>query len=222
MICKKCGREYEDDMLKCLWCDAPNDHHVPPEPPSRQDLSEVLDVQARIDSVIIDRMGKDVVAETSTEETEKKIAKHPVGDFMWSAAILATGGLLAAIGGAFLIAFFHRGEISKKLDLTKFTSAYSSSITAHYFLINGLAKETKNAISNHLHGDVAYILNKVLFYGKEILFICLCGYTAAFVLKRFTPDYEASKYKAAAKITTICSVPAVTVLSILTSYILET
>ena len=25
MICKKCGREYDDDMPKCLWCDAPND-----------------------------------------------------------------------------------------------------------------------------------------------------------------------------------------------------
>jgi hypothetical protein len=25
MICKKCGREYEDDMPKCLWCDTPND-----------------------------------------------------------------------------------------------------------------------------------------------------------------------------------------------------
>ena len=28
MICKKCGREYEDDMPKCLWCDAPNDNKV--------------------------------------------------------------------------------------------------------------------------------------------------------------------------------------------------
>lgn len=23
MICKKCGKEYEDDMPCCLWCDAP-------------------------------------------------------------------------------------------------------------------------------------------------------------------------------------------------------
>jgi len=25
MICKKCGREYEDDMPRCLWCDAPRE-----------------------------------------------------------------------------------------------------------------------------------------------------------------------------------------------------
>lgn len=29
MICKKCGREYEDDMPKCLWCDTPNDNFAP-------------------------------------------------------------------------------------------------------------------------------------------------------------------------------------------------
>lgn len=28
MICKKCGREYDDDMPKCLWCDAPNESKV--------------------------------------------------------------------------------------------------------------------------------------------------------------------------------------------------
>lgn len=32
MICKKCGREYEDDMPKCLWCDAPREE----EPVSAQ------------------------------------------------------------------------------------------------------------------------------------------------------------------------------------------
>lgn len=31
MICKKCGQHYEDDMLKCLWCDAPNENYVAPE-----------------------------------------------------------------------------------------------------------------------------------------------------------------------------------------------
>lgn len=30
MICKKCGREYDDDMPKCLWCDAPNENPVRP------------------------------------------------------------------------------------------------------------------------------------------------------------------------------------------------
>lgn len=31
MICKKCGREYGDDMLRCLWCNTPNEGHVDPK-----------------------------------------------------------------------------------------------------------------------------------------------------------------------------------------------
>ncbi|WP_405324254.1 hypothetical protein [Fibrobacter sp.] len=31
MICKKCGKEYEDDMPNCLWCDAPNEEAASPE-----------------------------------------------------------------------------------------------------------------------------------------------------------------------------------------------
>ena len=30
MICHKCGKEYEDDMPKCLWCDAPNEEAAAP------------------------------------------------------------------------------------------------------------------------------------------------------------------------------------------------
>ena len=28
MICPKCGEMYEDDMPRCLWCDAPNPDHA--------------------------------------------------------------------------------------------------------------------------------------------------------------------------------------------------
>ena len=31
MICKKCGRECGDDMLRCLWCNTPNEGHVDPK-----------------------------------------------------------------------------------------------------------------------------------------------------------------------------------------------
>ena len=222
MICKKCGREYEDDMLRCLWCDAPNDHHVPPEAPSRQDLSEVLDVQAQIDAAIIRRMDKEIVAEISTEEAEKKIAKHPAGDFMWCAAILGANGLISAIFGALYIAFFHRGEIRKNHAVTKFISIYMSCVSAPFFLIRGLAKMTKEAISIHFHGNLATGLSLVVDVGNDIMFISLCGYIAAFIIKRLTPDYDPSNYKATSRLATLCSVPTIILLFILTPYLFET
>ena len=32
MICKKCGRKFDDDMPKCLWCDEPNPNFTSEEP----------------------------------------------------------------------------------------------------------------------------------------------------------------------------------------------
>ncbi|MBO6135071.1 MAG: hypothetical protein J6P30_00540 [Fibrobacter sp.] len=53
MICKKCGREYEDDMPKCLWCDAPNDNKVDPsatnpaDETSQEDAEPLTECEAR-------------------------------------------------------------------------------------------------------------------------------------------------------------------------------
>ena len=40
MICKKCGREYDDDMPKCLWCDAPNESPVRPTEAQEKETAE--------------------------------------------------------------------------------------------------------------------------------------------------------------------------------------
>ena len=45
MICKKCGREYSDDMPKCLWCDAPNDNKVDPSATNPADETSQEDAE---------------------------------------------------------------------------------------------------------------------------------------------------------------------------------
>ena len=53
MICKKCGRKYDDDMPKCLWCDAPNDSKVdssgtnPADETSQEDAEPLTECEAR-------------------------------------------------------------------------------------------------------------------------------------------------------------------------------
>lgn len=61
MICKKCGREYEDDMPKCLWCDAPN------ESQSSQDGSET----ASADSEAQEEAYKESLKELVDPELER-------------------------------------------------------------------------------------------------------------------------------------------------------
>ena len=64
MICKKCGREFSDDMPKCLWCSAPNEGY------DKEDVPQDWGVENDEDDP--DALGGD---------------KHPAGNFMWSAAL---------------------------------------------------------------------------------------------------------------------------------------
>lgn len=222
MICKKCGREYEDDMLKCLWCDAPNDSYVPPDPPERQDLSDILDVQDRIDSTILRRMDKDIVEQESSEAIKKKIAKHPAGDFMWCAAILGSCTFLSALLAPFYVAFFHRSEIYKNHKLTKFVSAYITSIIVLKIIINGLANLARRIQNIHFfRKDFIELFNYALDAGVLLIHFLLCGYVAAFIIKRLTPDYEPSRYKAISATATKLSIPTTIAVSIASIYFLR-
>ena len=58
MICKKCGRKYDDDMPKCLWCDTPNDSKVdssgtnPADGTGQEDAEPLTECEVRGDQAI--------------------------------------------------------------------------------------------------------------------------------------------------------------------------
>lgn len=220
MICKKCGREYPDDMLNCLWCDAPNNQHVAPEPPEKIDFSKALDVEKNIDTIILKRIGNDCAQES--EEIENKVAKHPAGNFMWCAAILGMGGLLSVFFAPFYIAFFHRLEIRKNHTIAKFTSAYISSFIALKVIVNGLANITRKILeSNFFREDLVDLIKFAMDTGLFLIHFWICGYVAAFIIKRLTPDYEPSEYKLTSVSATIYSIPAMILLSFTNNYLFE-
>jgi hypothetical protein len=45
MICPKCGEKYEDDMPRCLWCDAPNPDHAAMERLKAEEKAEQVSLQ---------------------------------------------------------------------------------------------------------------------------------------------------------------------------------
>lgn len=215
MICKKCGREYADDMFNCLWCDAPNEHHVPPEVPETVDISEVLDVQQHVDDIILSRIPEE--HRELDEEGEAKVAKHPAGNFMWCAAILGAGAY-AIFLVPFYVAFFHRKEILKKSSMLKFIGAYVSSMAAFTILMNIL--DLKKLIEKlPLHGNSANILQAFTTLGQALVYLLLCGYTSAFIMKRLAPDYSAEDYAKCSKAATLYAVPAMILSCILEQYI---
>lgn len=222
MICKKCGQEYPDDMLKCLWCDAPNEQHVAPEAPEKIDLASALDVQKNIDAIILRRIDGDI-ADAESEEFQQKVDKHPAGNFMWCAAILGIGSIISALFAPFYIYFFHRIEIRKNHNIGKFTSAYISSVVALKILVNALVRLAKKVTELHFFQEgVAGLINFCIDAGQLLTLFLLHGYVAAFIIKRVTPDYDKSEYKVTSASATIYSIPVTIVLSIASVYLFKT
>ena len=62
MICPKCKRKYEDDMLKCLWCESPNPKFATDEPAEKTE----------------DKPTEKKAEKHAVNETEKKAEKHTV------------------------------------------------------------------------------------------------------------------------------------------------
>ena len=218
MICKKCGREYEDDMLKCLWCDTPNNNHIAPEKPETINASDVLDTFHNLPSqVILNQLDKDEREITKSEEHQKKIERHPAGNFMWSAAILGAGGLSALLI-PFYVAFFHRDELRKNGKTQKFIFTYFSAVFAFVVALNLISRELLKIPST---GNVNEILKVIVNDGAPVIYYLICGYTSAFLLKNLTPDYDISKYKSISKSAVIYSIPVMVISAILSPVILQ-
>ena len=121
MICPKCNRKYEDDMPKCLWCDAPNPNYGK-DPTAIQEINQV-----------------------DTPEDEEKSNSHKGTLLFWMGAILGGFGvhcfisgrtlrgiLYAVFGGFtlnFLIGFLNPFGVSFPVGVYIFTNLASIVIT---------------------------------------------------------------------------------------------
>lgn len=218
MICKKCGREYEDDMLKCLWCDTPNNNHIAPEKPETINASDVLDTIHNLPSqVILNQLDKDETEIIKSKEHQKKIERHPAGNFMWSAAILGAGGLSALLI-PFYVAFFHRNELRKNGKIKKIILTYFSAISAFVVVLNLVSREL---LKVPLTGEANEIFKMVVENGQSVIYYLICGYTSAFLLKNLTPDYDISKYKSISKSAVIFSIPIMMISIMLSPVIIQ-
>ena len=70
-----------------------------------------------------------------------------------------------------------------------------------------------------LHGNSASILQAFTTLGQALVYLLLCGYTSAFIMKRLAPDYSAEDYAKCSKAATLFAVPAMILSCILEQYI---
>ncbi|SHM75414.1 hypothetical protein SAMN05720472_2105 [Fibrobacter sp. UWR3] len=93
MICPKCKRKYEDDMPKCLWCDAPNPNYGKEEIPE-QDTAPVVATSA----APIKKATEKQVEKPSRPHSHHK-SKEPGLKIFWLALLIGFTGAHCSSSG---------------------------------------------------------------------------------------------------------------------------
>ena len=153
MICKKCGQDFPDDMPKCLWCDAPNEG-------DDKDV-EILEQQE---------------GSVDADSEEPMEGEHPVGNFMWS----------AALGGPLIASIVHYKALKAKAF-------------AHFFFslvaLNFLFRAADRSLSHIVYFEKWPVLLLPFFVIYVIAYIVVFGKVGAKNLKVDAPRYKPQEYR---------------------------
>ena len=182
MICKKCGREYEDDMTNCLWCDAVNEEHPdfkknpPPESPKAPEAPSVSAPQ-----------------DNSAEED----SRTPAGLFMWSSFIFGLSGF-----GYIYVAIIQTLLHNKVLRETKSTLSFFLKLfvanLALYFLTLPVTTVITDIASKHpqLSDSTKELIPLLVSIG----YATAQGFICAKIINTHVPDYDVKTYHKKEKI----------------------
>lgn len=177
MICKKCGREYEDDMTNCLWCDAVNEEHpdfkknIPPESPKAPEVTSVFTPQ-----------------DNSSEEDNR----NPAGLFMWSSFIFGLSGL-GYIFVAIIQTFLHHKVLQEtKSSLSFFLKLFVANL-ALYFLTLPVTIVITDIASKHpqLSDSTKELIPLLVSIG----YATAQGFISAKIINAHIPDYDVKTYR---------------------------
>ena len=153
MICKKCGQDFPDDMPKCLWCDAPNEG-------DDKDVEILEQEEGSVDA----------------DSEEPMEGEHPVGNFMWS----------AALGGPLIASIVHFKALKGKA-------------LAHFFFslvaINFFIRTADRALSHAVYFEKWPVLLLPYFVVYVAAYIVIFGKVGAKNLKVDAPRYKPQEYR---------------------------
>ena len=176
MICKKCGREYEDDMPRCLWCDAVNEEHPdfkknpPPESPKAPEITNVSAPQ-----------------DNSTEEDDS----NPAGLFMWSAFIFGLSGL-GYIFTALIQTLLHRKVLQENKSSLSFFLKLFIAVLALYFITLPVTCVITDIASKH--PQLSDSTKKLIPIVVAIGYATAQGFICAKIVNTHIPDYDVKTY----------------------------
>lgn len=176
MICKKCGREYEDDMTNCLWCDAVNEDHPDFKKNSTPESSKVPEA-------------------TSVPPPQDNCAKeensNPAGLFMWSSFIFGLSGFGYIYVAIIQTVLHHKVLQETKSSLSFFLKLFIANL-ALYFITIPFTNVITNIASKH--PQLSDSTKELILFLVSIGYATAQGFISAKIVNTHIPDYNVKTY----------------------------
>ena len=193
IVCKKCGEKYEDDMPRCLWCDAPNPEHPLNKAKVDEQVSPNIVDKPVAEQPIVKPQKAEPVAPAATESFPNVSVIEPEQD--QDTAIeqqFRQKGLLwsVVLAGVFVSWLCHYKYLKKGDKFgTKFFLPLFGIQCASQYLFHMLSKTNLSglAFGPFLHAIIVIIV--CLFYW---FFIGKLGFA---LLKKAVPNYDSVAFK---------------------------
>ncbi len=204
IVCKKCGEKYEDDMPRCLWCDAPNPEH----PLNKAKVSEPAPakvVTTEASPVVAELPITEPVAPAATEPSPNVsvIEVEQDQDDAIAQQFRQKGLLWSVVLAGVFVSWLCHYKYLKKGDKfgTKFFLPLFGIQCASQYLFHMLSKTNLSglAFGPFLHAIIVIIVCLLYWF-----FIGKLGFA---LLKKAIPNYEPKAFKKRERIGITVGIP---------------
>jgi hypothetical protein len=221
IVCKKCGEKYEDDMPRCLWCDAPNPEHPlnkvkvsAPVAPTQESASP--DVVKPVAEHPIDKPQKTEPATLSA--TEAATAQAPATpnasvieieqdqDAAIAQQFRQKGFLWSVVLAGVLVSWLCHHKYLKKTDKfsTKFFLPLFGIQCGFRYLAYMLSKTNLSGLA------FGPILHAVIIIIVCLFYWFIIGKLGLVLLKKAVPNYDPKAFKKRERIGIVIGIPIFT------------
>lgn len=215
IVCKKCGEKYEDDMPRCLWCDAPNPEHplnkvkapvtaVPAPAPASPNVVDKPVAEQPIAPSAIEPTTSQAPAATEPSPNVSVIEVEQDQDDAIAQQFRQKGFLWSVVLAGVLVSWLCHHKYLKKTDKfsTKFFLPLFGIQCGFRYLAYMLSKIDFSGI-----GSPGLFLQGIFIVVVCLLYWFFIGKLAFALLKKAVPNYEPAAFKKRERIGIVIGIP---------------
>ena len=215
IVCKKCGEKYEDDMPRCLWCDAPNPEHplnkvkapvtaVPAPAPASPNIVDKPVAEQPIAPSAIEPTTSQAPAATEPSPNVSVIEVEQDQDDAIAQQFRQKGFLWSVVLAGVLVSWLCHHKYLKKTDKfsTKFFLPLFGIQCGFRYLAYMLSKIDFSGI-----GSPGLFLQGIFIVGVCLLYWFFIGKLGFALLKKAVPNYEPAAFKKRERIGIVIGIP---------------